>query len=501
MNTNIKIKQALLIATAIVTVCFSTTCKKVDPLLPPTNINVKQEGETIRLTWKAGNNATGYKIYRSATGTDYAPLVNIPDCYYIDNLPLKGMNYYKITSSAFRGEVESLESGYVTCDFVPPTPPPPPPPPPDIPTNVGATQNGLTVVVSWDEVKEVIGYNVYRCNSASGEYSSISDAAISKTNFTDNCPLTGDNFYKITAINSAGGESGMSGYAMCDFRHIPILTTLEATNISFNSVTLGGNISHAGSPLYTERGVCWSTSANPTTSNSKKQVSGSGTGDYTTTVTDLEAGNYYARAYAINAEGTAYGNQISFLFMNISTGDAVVINGVKWATCNVDKPGTFTAKPESAGMFYQWNRKIGWSATGNPVNSDGGTTWDNSTPDGTTWEPTNDPSPTGYRVPTKSEIEKLLDANKVKSTWITHNGVAGGVFIDKNNGNSIFLPAAGYRLSKDGMLDKDGTNGYYWSSTQYDAYNAYRLGFGNVSANCDHLSKTHGRSVRPVVAE
>ena len=41
----------------------------------------------------------------------------------------------------------------------------------------------------------------------------------------------------------------------------------------------------------------------------------------------------------------------------------VIINGVKWATCNVDAPGTFAAAPESAGMFYQWNRKIGWSAT------------------------------------------------------------------------------------------------------------------------------------------
>ena len=40
----------------------------------------------------------------------------------------------------------------------------------------------------------------------------------------------------------------------------------------------------------------------------------------------------------------------------------VVINGVRWATCNVDAPGNFAANPEDAGMFYQWNRKVGWSA-------------------------------------------------------------------------------------------------------------------------------------------
>jgi len=41
--------------------------------------------------------------------------------------------------------------------------------------------------------------------------------------------------------------------------------------------------------------------------------------------------------------------------------EGVVINGVKWATRNVDRPNTFAETPESAGMFYQWNDKIGWS--------------------------------------------------------------------------------------------------------------------------------------------
>jgi hypothetical protein len=39
----------------------------------------------------------------------------------------------------------------------------------------------------------------------------------------------------------------------------------------------------------------------------------------------------------------------------------VVIDGVKWATCNVDSPDTFASDPQSAGMFYQWNRFTGWS--------------------------------------------------------------------------------------------------------------------------------------------
>jgi len=59
--------------------------------------------------------------------------------------------------------------------------------------------------------------------------------------------------------------------------------------------------------------------------------------------------------------------------------DGVLINGVMWATCNVDSPGTFASQPYE-GMFYQWSRKIGWSSTNPMVSSDGGTAWSDSYP-------------------------------------------------------------------------------------------------------------------------
>ena len=49
----------------------------------------------------------------------------------------------------------------------------------------------------------------------------------------------------------------------------------------------------------------------------------------------------------------------------------VLINGVRWATRNVDAPGTFTTAPENAGMLYQWNRRVGWSNSEPMVNSNG----------------------------------------------------------------------------------------------------------------------------------
>ena len=65
--------------------------------------------------------------------------------------------------------------------------------------------------------------------------------------------------------------------------------------------------------MVTERGVCWSTSTNPTTSNSKKVV-GSGIGTFTADLSGLNVNDevtYYVRAYAINSKGTAYGEQIT----------------------------------------------------------------------------------------------------------------------------------------------------------------------------------------------
>jgi len=93
----------------------------------------------------------------------------------------------------------------------------------------------------------------------------------------------------------------------------PALTTLPAANITPTSATLGGNITFAGNPAYTVRGVCYSTSQNPTTSDTTIPVSGSGTGEFSTPVTGLTTGvTYYVRAYATNPNGTFYGNQVSF---------------------------------------------------------------------------------------------------------------------------------------------------------------------------------------------
>jgi len=170
----------------------------------------------------------------------------------------------------------------------------------------------------------------------------------------------------------------------------------------------------------------------------------------------------------------------------------VMINGVKWATRNVDAVGTFAAKPEDAGMFYQWNRKKAWPATGTVSG------WDSSVPTGTAWEKSNDPSPAGWRVPTFDEIKKLFDTEKVSNEWTIQNGVNGRKFTDKTTNKSIFLPAAGYRNNSAGTLYGVGSFGFYWSSTAYDTLNAYYLNFGSGNAVWNYDDRRSGRSVRAV---
>jgi uncharacterized protein (TIGR02145 family) len=190
-----------------------------------------------------------------------------------------------------------------------------------------------------------------------------------------------------------------------------------------------------------------------------------------------------------------------FVALSVSAQDsAVVINGVRWATRNVAAPGTFATNPEDAGLFYQWNSKVGWPAMGTV--SGWNSSWNGGyiTPSASdTWTSANDPSPAGYRVPTYAEIKTLLDTTKVTNTWTTVNSVNGRKFTDKTSGNSIFFPASGCRsFYLYGTLDSAGSIGYYWSSTAYNVYNAYDMYLYNSYTDCYYYGRTLGLTIRPV---
>ena len=103
-----------------------------------------------------------------------------------------------------------------------------------------------------------------------------------------------------------------------------------------------------------------------------------------------------------------------------------------------------------------------------------------------------------WRMPTKDELNELR--TKCTWTWTTQNDV-NGYSVTGPNGNSIFLPAAGYRRSSPNHV---GSNGYFWSSSplvgyDYDSF-AYCLYFlSGRSMSLDYNNRFFGQSVRPVL--
>jgi hypothetical protein len=93
---------------------------------------------------------------------------------------------------------------------------------------------------------------------------------------------------------------------------VPTVTTTTPTAITSTTATSGGNVTSQGGSAVTARGVCWSTAANPTITDSHTS-DGTGTGAFTSSITGLTPGTlYHVRAYATNSSGTAYGSDLQF---------------------------------------------------------------------------------------------------------------------------------------------------------------------------------------------
>lgn len=91
------------------------------------------------------------------------------------------------------------------------------------------------------------------------------------------------------------------------------VSTSAATNITASSATLNGTIIEVGSPAYTEKGFCYNTTGNPTISNNKVIVTGSGIGAFSKEINNLQYNTtYHVKAYAIHNGQPIYGNEITF---------------------------------------------------------------------------------------------------------------------------------------------------------------------------------------------
>ncbi len=161
---------------------------------------------------------------------------------------------------------------------------------------------------------------------------------------------------------------------------------------------------------------------------------------------------------------------------------------VKWATCNVG-----ATRPEDYGNYYAW----GETSPKTSYTMDNCKTMDESTDDidgDSYYDAATANWGSVWRLPTKSEFQELRD--NCSWTWTKLNGVNGYEVKSKKNGNSIFLPAAGY--CDGGTPSLRGSSGSYWSSTPYGTYCASFLNFFSGGRDMNSSYPYYGLSVRPV---
>lgn len=127
-------------------------------------------------------------------------------------------------------------------------------------------------------------------------------------------------YYVRTYATNANGTVYGNEISITTTGVIPSLTTTAASSTTISSFTTGGTISNDGGNLVTYRGVCWSTSSNPTI-NDNRILSGIGTGTFTITLSNLNlATTYYVRSFATNSAGTAYGNERAITTSSLAVG-------------------------------------------------------------------------------------------------------------------------------------------------------------------------------------
>jgi uncharacterized protein (TIGR02145 family) len=293
---------------------------------------------------------------------------------------------------------------------------------------------------------------------------------------------------------------------------LPVLTTTTVTAIASTTATSGGNITSDGGASVTARGVCWSTSLNPTTALITKTTNGTGTGSFTSSLTGLTANTtYYVRAYATNSVGTAYGTQVSFTTQQVSGSTVTDIDGNVYNTVTIGtqvwmKENLKTIKYNDGTAIPLVTGTAAWAALSTP-----GYCWYNN--DAATYKATYGAlynwytvntgklCPTGWHVHTDAEWTlttylggESVAGGKLKETGTTH-------WLSPNTGatnESGFTALPGGYRDYNGTFEYIGYGGYWWSSTESSTSSACARAMFNDVQYClqKFIYKQVGFSVR-----
>lgn len=283
--------------------------------------------------------------------------------------------------------------------------------------------------------------------------------------------------------------------------------TLEDNVVVTGKIDTDGNVCSRltiGDGIYDilEVGLCWSKNELPTVNENYASTNELDDENYYVITPVFGVGTFYYRAY-VKIDGVAhYGSVKTYKSGSMPPSHAVDLGlSVKWADMNV---GAKTA--EDYGDYFSWGETepksvCNWNTYFDSVNGSysnfnkyynhGGKNVLDSEDDAASanWGK-------NWRLPTRAELEELL--NNCSWLWTTLNDVEGYMVTSKSNGNSIFLPAAGY--CHEDSLHNNGSGGYYWSNSLQPtwSFRAYSISFDFSNMYGYNGNRADGQSVRPV---
>jgi uncharacterized protein (TIGR02145 family) len=364
---------------------------------------------------------------------------------------------------------------------------------------ISFTTMACTVPTVWDSINSIsynsaniqagCGFNCQNspftigvCWSTSPNPTINNDTVINSNGFFANFAtqitnLTAGTVYYVRAfgINSIGVGYGNQLSFSTLAPLLPTVTTSPVSGITDSTAYSGGNITSNGFAPILSRGVCWSTTPNPTITNSNFSIDSSGIGSFISQLNGLVVNTtYYVRAYATNLAGTSYGNQISFNSPNLFTsivGAGFIYNGYNYSTVQYGNGQEWMS--ENLRTSYYSNGDLIPGGSQFMVQSNG--SWCYYNDDSTFVNPygklynqyaifdSRNVCPINWHVPSRSDWYKLFK-------YLDHGGTDT---VSQPPNYSGYFPS----LTMGGLLQNFGTG------LNQSGFSAYRSGYFNYPTN------------------